>query len=187
MRRPSSTPVDRGDRNGFLCPVALALCLAGAPAARAETSATFQASATIVSGCEVNGTLPSPGDAIGTLGTLDFGEHSALATGTVTAGLTANGSIALSCTPGVALTMSLDGGEHATTTRNLQAGSSAQRVSYRLYADAAFSQELLAGQAFAVNFSDPEHVSLPVYGRAALSGNGAVGTYSDTVAVTLNW
>jgi spore coat protein U-like protein len=160
--------------------------LTGAPAG-AATSASFQATATIVSGCEINGDIPASGQAVGQFGTLSFGSHSGVATGTINSSMVSNASVVLSCTPGVTLTMTTDSGQHAGTTRNMQAGTVTQRVSYRLYRDAAFAQELIANQAVAVSFSDTTNIKLPIYGRATLPGNGAPGTYTDTVVVTLNW
>jgi spore coat protein U-like protein len=153
----------------------------------ADTTATFQVSATIVSGCEINGVLASGGETLGDYGTVDFGTHSSLSTGTVTAAITPNASLTLSCTPGVSLTMALDGGLHAATSRNMQAAESADLVPYRLYSNASLTDELLIGQASSVSFSDPQAITLPVYGKVILSGDKQPDTYSDTVILTLSW
>lgn len=167
----------------------LAVGLAAGPSSisHAATSTSFQASATIVSGCEINGSLPTPGQAIGQIGTLNFGVHSALDTGPVTAALAQNAGLTIACTPAVSLMMSIGGGLHSATTRNLQATGSSARLSYRLYRDPGFSQELLINQAVAVTFADPSHVALPIYGRLTLPGNAVPDTFEDTVVVTLTW
>lgn len=160
-------------------------CLASP--ALAGTTASFQVSATVVPGCEINGSAPAPSQNLGQLGTLNFGTHSALGTDTVTAVLVRNSGITLSCTPTVSLTMSLDGGQHAATTRNLQAAGGTERVAYRLYRDPGFGQELLANQGYGITFSDPYAVPLPIYGRLDLPGVRRPDVYRDTVTVTLTW
>lgn len=143
--------------------------------------------ASVVDGCEINGALPANGQAVGEIGVLDFGSHSALAIETVTASLTSAAGLMLQCTPGVTLTMSTDGGLHDDGTRNLQDTAGTSRLPYRLYQDAGFSQEMLAGQASAVSFTAGEPVALLIYGRLSLTGTLPPGTYDDTVVVTLNW
>lgn len=176
-------------RAGLACRTAAA-CLAPwllATPAAAETSAAFQVSASVVPGCEVNGGTPAPGASVGQIGTLDFGTHSALDTGQVTATMVRNAGFTLACTPTVALSMTLDGGLHTAGQRNLQAQDGAERIAYRLYRDAAFSQEFLTGQAVPVAFGTPSNVALPVYARLTLPGNARPAVYSDTVIVTLAW
>ncbi len=165
----------------------LALGLFAPAAATAQTTASFQVSAAIVPGCEVNGATPAAGASVGQIGTLDFGTHSALATGQVTATMVRSAGFTLACTPSVALAMTLDGGLHAAGGRNLQAQGGPERIAYRLYSDAAFSQELLTGQAVPLAFSTPSSVALPVYARLTLPGNARPAVYSDTVVVTLAW
>ena len=161
-------------------------------AAVAETSASFLVSATIEAGCEVNGSVPAPNAGIGQIGTLAFGTHSALATGPVTATMVQSGGFPLACTPTALPTMTLDGGLHGGSTgsalRNLESpAGAAERIAYRLYRDAGFNQELLAGQAYAVSLDNPLAITLPIHGRLTLAGNRRAAVYSDTVVVTLTW
>lgn len=164
------------------------LALAAVPlGAQAETTASFGVSAQVVSGCEINGALPTNGQSIGTVGTLDFGSHPALETGLVTASLLPATGLAVRCTPGVSLLMSTDGGTHNNGLRNLQLNAGTVRQPYRLYRDAARSQEWLAGQAVAISFTAGADISLPIYAGLVLSGTLPPGTYTDTVVITLNW
>lgn len=161
-------------------------------AAVADTSASFLVSAKIEAGCEVNGVVPAAGANVGQIGTLAFGEHSALATGPVTATMVQSGGFHLACTPTALPTMTLDGGLHGgsagSALRNLESpAGAAERIAYRLYRDAGFSQELLAGQAYAVPLGTPLAITLPIYGRLTLAGNRRAAVYSDTVVVTLTW
>ncbi|HEY0271501.1 MAG TPA: spore coat U domain-containing protein [Sphingomonas sp.] len=182
-------PAARATFGGVGLARAAAICCAigNGAAAGAAPSASFQATATIVSGCEVDGALPGGGQTIGQIGTLDFGVHSALSTDTITASLAQNAGLLLVCTPGVALTMNVDAGLHGGATRAMQAPGNASRLSYHLYRDAAFAQELLANQPIPVSFVSATPIALPIFGRLTLPGNLPPGTYGDTVLVTLNW
>ena len=165
----------------------LTLCLSDT--VRAETSANFQVSAVIEAGCSVDG-LGLAGNA-GTIGALDFGEDSGLSTATHTAGLIGNQVITLRCTPGVTLTMAIDGGQHeAGGIRNLQLGGGTEdRLQYRLYADAGFNQEIDIGQSRSITITSAvmNDVELPVFGRLVLPGARVPGVYTDTLIVTLDW
>lgn len=118
---------------------------------------------------------------------LDFGTHPALSTETITASLAQTGGLVLRCTPGVTLTMSIDAGQHGGATRAMQAPGNTSLLSYRLYRDAAFGQEVLVNQMVPVSFSSGAPILLPIFGRLTLPGNLPSGTYGDTVLVTLNW
>lgn len=156
---------------------------------QAETSAEFTVSAIIASGCSVDG-FGSSGNA-GSLGTLDFGSDSALSTATRNANTLTAQTIRLRCTPGVNLTMAIDGGSHsAAGSRHLQLGpNSALRLAYNLCADAACNQPLAisSGRAIAVSALNSNDVKLPIYGRLTLPGQANAGTYTDTLTVTLTW
>ncbi|AGE26394.1 MULTISPECIES: Csu type fimbrial protein [Pseudomonas] len=144
----------------------------------AVTNQSFQVSATITPGCLIVGGGVN-------YGSLNYGSYSALATSTVTAALT--GGITLQCTPGVALSVSVDGGLHSTSGRNLKHSSGSAQVGYQLFRDAAFSQSLGVSQSVSVSYSDASNIRLPIYGRVVLPGNQPNGTYSDTLQVQLSW
>lgn len=163
----------------------LSVCLAGvgllltAPL-DAATSSTFQVSAQITAGCLVVGGVTS-------YGLLDFGTRSALSTASLTTSLGGT-TVTFQCTPGVGLSMSLDGGQNsASGTRNLKRSGGTQLLAYQLYSDAAFTQALGIGASVAVSYSDPSAIKLPVYGRTQLSGTLPAGTYTDVVQVTVTW
>lgn len=155
--------------------------------AHAETSRTFAVSATVSPGCAVDGVGMS-GNA-GTMGTLTFTSQPALATSTVQASLSASQTITLRCTPGVSLSMSIDGGLHQATSRTLQLGTTSNRLAYGLCADAACGQVIGIAQptSITVTSANMNDVRLPIYGRLTLPGNTPPGTYTDTVTVTLSW
>jgi len=160
-----------------------ALCACAMTSALAAETSTLRVSASIAPGCRVNGDINPQA---GKLGSLDFGQQAALATGNVVANLAANGAVTLSCTPGMALTMSIDGGGHYNDgERNLAAGNT--RIPYRLYADAALSRAIPVGQPMAVDYDTPANIRLPVYAVLTLPGNNPPGTYLDVLTVTLSW
>jgi spore coat protein U-like protein len=160
--------------------LAAGLALVLLPPAQAVTSSTFQVSATIAAGCLVVGGVTA-------YGVLDYGTRSALATGVIGTSLGGT-TVTFQCTPGVGLSMSLDGGQNsASGTRNLKRSGGTQLLAYQLYSDAAYSQVLGIGSSASVSYSDPTAIKLPVYGRTTLPGNLPAGTYTDVVQVTVTW
>ena len=159
---------------------ALAVCIGwGMPVSLlAVTSQSFLVSATITPGCLVvtGGT---------NYGSLAFGSYSALATSTPSVALTS--SVVLQCTPGVALSMTVDGGLYNSSGRRMQLDSGTAKVAYQLFRDAALSQSLGISQSVSVAYSNANNITLPIYGRVQLPGNTPGGTYSDTLQVQLTW
>ncbi|PSS58364.1 spore coat U domain-containing protein [Pseudomonas sp. BBP2017] len=146
----------------------------------AQVGSSFQVSAQVVAGCLVVG-------GVSHYGNLNFGSHSALASGTVSTALTGT-SVTLQCTPGVALSMSIGGGQNTSSgTRNLKRSTGSQLLAYQLFGDAGFSQNLGIDQSVAVTYSDPNAIKLPVYAQAQLSGTLPAGSYTDVVQVVLTW
>lgn len=146
----------------------------------AALQSTFQVSATIAAGCLVVGGVSSYGN-------LNFGTYSALATGPATTQLGGT-TVTLQCTPGVALSMSVDGGLNSSAgTRNLKRNTGTSLVPYQLYRDAGLSQVLGISQNVTVSYSDPTAIKLPVYARAQLPGTLPAGSYTDVVQVVLSW
>ena len=104
----------------------------------AATTSSFQVTAQIVAGCLVVGGVTS-------YGTLDYGSQSALATGTLGTSLGGT-TVTFQCTPGVALSMSVDGGLYSSTGRNLQLNSGS-----------AFEQHRRQSGALGHEFGDVQH------------------------------
>ncbi|MBB2200570.1 Csu type fimbrial protein [Gluconacetobacter tumulisoli] len=146
-------------------------------------------SAIVTAGCEIDGQVPADGGSVGSFGTLDFGSQPSLSTETLTGTLLGGSGVTISCTPGVAASMQVDGGRHDDgTTRNLQLAAGSAQVPYRLYSDSAETAEIPPGLAVTLDTSTtPGAVTLPLYGRLALPGTGPAGTYADTLTITLQW
>ncbi len=180
-------------RHACAAPAFLLLCgggfLSSMKEAHADTSANFDVAAVIVPGCLVDG-FGSSGN-VGSVGQLDFGTDSSLSKAGHVAMTASNQSIRLRCTPGVTMTMSIDGGVHsASGTRNLQLGATpTARIGYRVCRDAACNQPISIGGTTSetissVNSSD---VRLPIYAALTLPGDLRPGTYTDTLTVTITW
>lgn len=158
--------------------IGLGVSLAGPLSA--VTTSTFQVNAQIVAGCLVVG-------GVSAYGVLNFGTRSALYVGNADASLGGT-AVTFQCTPGVAMSMSLDGGQNsAAGSRNLKRGNGTQVVPYQLFQDVALTQSLAIGQSVTVSYSNPAVIKLPLYARAQLSGKVPAGTYTDVVQVTVTW
>lgn len=159
---------------------ALALMLSAGPV-RALPTQAFQVSASVVAGCQVQGG--------GVLGTLDFGTRSAIGGPLAVAAFTQNSAVSIACTPGTTLNMSIDGGSHYTTTRNLRRSNGLDKVAYRLFTSPAYTaaSEIPVNQNVTVSFNNAANITLPVYGLVRLNGFQRAGTYTDVLSVTLSW
>ncbi|GHB13300.1 Csu type fimbrial protein [Salinicola rhizosphaerae] len=154
----------------------------------AETQRSFQVSATVSEGCLVSETGETSGN-VGEFGTLDFGTASSLSSDVLTSAVVQAGAVSLECTPGIELTMRIDGGLNAASgSRQVSRVDGDQALAYALYADAGLQQSIGIDEAVAFQL-DPSSssISLPVYGRLALPGNAYAGTYTDRLTVTLAW
>lgn len=151
--------------------------------ANAVTQQSFQVGATITPGCSV-----ASGSG-GLFGTLNFGSHSGVENGITSNAFIPNTSLALACTPGVALSMTIDGGKNYTSVRNMVRTGGSDTVPYRLYTSGALTAntEILVNQAVAITYSNSNNITLPIYGAAQLTGFSPAGTYTDQLTVTLSW
>lgn len=114
--------------------------------ANAIITAQFKAQATIVAGCAVLGT--------GSLfGTLSFGTYPGTGTGGVNGTFVQNTSLTLACTPGVTLNMAINGGSNFTTVRNVMQSGNSLQLPYRIYTDAAHTNEIIVNQNVPLNIS----------------------------------
>ena len=161
----------------------LFLALAGANDVAAITTQSFKVSATITPGCSI---VTGSG---GVLGTLNFGSYSGVQSGSVNAQFAPNASLSLACTPGVALSMSIDGGQNYSSVRRMQRTGGTDKVPYRLYSNSALTPatEIGVNQAVSIAYSNSNNIALPIYGTAQLTGFSPAGNYSDQLTVTLSW
>lgn len=162
---------------------ALIVCLMLVPAVGAVTSQSFKVSAIIVPGCAV-----STGSG-GVFGTLDFGTHNGVESAPVSTSFVPNGALSIACTPGVALSMSINGGQNYSSVRRMKRSGGTEVVGYRLYSSSslAANSEIGVNQAIPVTYTNSNNIALPLFGVALLTGFSPAGTYSDQLTVTLSW
>ena len=133
-----------------------------------STSFSFQATATVLKSCNVSAT------------DLSFG-----AVGDLTVPVVGQSALSLQCTQGTGYTVSLNGGLSGATdptARKMTMGSSS--VTYGLYQNSARTlawgtQSTLGGSGTAST------QTIPVYGLVPLQPTPPVGTYSDTIVVSV--
>lgn len=144
---------------------------------------SFQVGATIVPGCSVASGTGS------VFGTLNFGTWTGVQRNLVSAAFVPNSSLGVACTPGVALSMAINGGQNFTSVRNMVRNGGTNTVPYRLYSASSLSagSEILANQAVSVTYTNSNNITLPIFGAAQLTGFSPAGTYSDQLTVTLSW
>jgi len=172
--------------SGRLVLALLALPVA-ALAATIPTSPSFSVSASVVRGCVVSGsTSQISGIAFGGI---NFGSHPALQSGAMQAmaGSTMGSQAKLVCTPGTAVQISIDGGQHVQGAQRRMSNGAGKYVPYSLEliqgAPALLAPNVPVGLVIAAT-----PLALPVRGTATLPGaTAAAGIYADTVQVTLSW
>jgi spore coat protein U-like protein len=164
----------------------LGLCIMSLPEradALTVTTKTFAVGATIASGCSVTSGTG------GVLGTLNFGTHTGAESGQISTSFVPNASLSLACTPGVALSMAIDGGLHYSSVRYLQRSGGTQLIPYRLYSSSslAANSEIIMNQAVSVSYTDANNIALSIFAAAQLTALSTAGTYTDQLTVTLSW
>lgn len=159
-------------RKAFLigCGVALSV----GPAFAQTATSTFDVTITIQADCEITSTE-----------TLDFGT-----TGVLTSNVDQAANLQVTCTPDTAYNIGLDVGTGAgatVATRFMTSG--ANLIGYGLYRDAG--RTLIWGDTVGANTQASTGTgsaqTFPVYGRVPPQATPAVGTYDDTVTVTVTF
>jgi spore coat protein U-like protein len=163
--------------------------------ASAQISGTLNASLNLTSACSVNGEIPAgPVD----LGDLDFGTHSAVFTGELTAQARVAGErTKIRCSGDIgSVSIEINAGLNAGGTPAFGDGTRALKhetenvyVRYELYADPTHTTVYMAGVAQPVALTPGEELELPIYGRINKSSPEGLqpGTYRDTVTVTITF
>jgi spore coat protein U-like protein len=169
----------------------LASLLLTAGACRADptsASRTVAVSATILAGCVISANA-GQSTAID-FGLLDFGAQASTHIGSINAAVGAGIAAAVMvCTPGLALNVTVSGGNHAQASqRRMANAANSSFVPYGLYLDASHASALAVDVATSVAAATVSALNfLPLHGVATMGGANPAGAYSDTVAVTLSW
>lgn len=164
----------------------LAFVTAQSLADPSPVSRAFQVQAVVANGCVFGTSVSSP---VSDLGTIDFGTVTNLSAGQSAASTAGNGSIILTCTPGISVSVGLGSGLNGvgTTERYLKQVGGTELLAYQLYRDAG--QILVWGtgsQALTISSFPPSTQTYTVYARLlGRSGLPSAGEYVDTVVVEL--
>ena len=107
----------------------------------------------------------------------------------VSTSFVADGALSIACTPGVALSMSINGGQNYSSVRRMTRSGGTEVVGYRLYSSSslAANSEIGVNQAIPITYTNSNNIALPLFGVALLTGFSPSGTYSDQLTVTLSW
>ena len=137
-----------------------------------STSFSFQATATVLKSCNVSA------------GNLDFG-----GVGDLNALVDGQSTLSVQCSRGTGYTVALDGGLSGATSPTARTMTmSGKAVTYGLYQDGARAtpwgtqaNATLGGTGTAAT------QAIPVYGRVPIQPTPPIGTYSDTVVVSVTY
>ncbi len=179
----------------------VALSLVALPAsalAQNTLDGTLGATLELTSSCVISGDSATSG---ANFGTLDFGERPATFTGVITTHATGGaggpGATQILCSPDVtSVSVGVSGGDNAgegstvgTGARAIALGSS--YIPYDVFSDSGHSIVYPAdGTPLSVTVPAPGTAfALPIYGRINKTSGAAmaVGTYSDTLTVTIEF
>ena len=156
--------------------IALALALifvASVPVTAATSTATLTVTATVAAECTVGAA------------TLAFGTYSTLGS----SNLDQTTSFNVACTSGTSATVGLNLGSNASgSTRRLSDGA-AGFLSYELYSDSGRTTVWGNSGGALVNYSASSNAAqaFTVYGRIPGAQNAAIGSYSDSVTITVTF
>ncbi|MCQ2999860.1 spore coat protein U domain-containing protein [Pseudomonas syringae] len=142
-------------------------------ASAATATATMSVTASVVAACTVSASAMS------------FAAYSGTA-------IDGTADLTINCTNDAPYTIALgvgNGTSATTATRVLTGSLSGTTLNYGLYQDASHSTVWgeTVGTDTLAGTGDGANQTIPVYGRIVAGQNGSVGTYADSVAVTVNY
>ncbi|QTF07702.1 spore coat protein U domain-containing protein [Brenneria izadpanahii] len=175
----------------LLPPLVALFTLGGASVAHSETvTGNIGVTLTITTACAVDSGTSSGS----TWGTIDFGTHDSLATnidGQVTS--TSGNGLTVTCSTGTPATVRIGTGANDNSSlRTLASSGGTYNIPYRLYTDANMTTEIPLNDADGIALTATGSAqSIPVHARILPSDQTilapSAGTYTDTVAATVEW
>ncbi len=157
------------------------LAIASVTARAGTTTSTFAVTANVISSCVIN-----------SVGALGFGAYDPNAA----TALTGTSTINVNCTKGSPYTVALDYGIHGGTAANrIMQDAGTDTLNYNLYVDSGYTK-VWNSTCVAGNNCDSGTGAGPgvanqqtytVYGQLPAGQNAPVGSYSDTITVTVNF
>ena len=148
---------------------------------------SFDVTANVVNGCSLGGS----GSGGANFGTINFGTMPTVLSNIDVASSSGAGSIIVTCSPGASITLALDYGLHNgnSSFRYLSNESGTAKLAYQLYRDSSYNQ-VWATDSLAYTISSFPEITqtYTVYARLFSTPTmPAVGTYTDTITVTLTY
>ncbi|MEC5343631.1 spore coat U domain-containing protein [Brenneria populi] len=129
-----------------------------------------------------------------TWGTIDFGSYSSLSANIDGQTTNTSGSgLAVTCSEGTPATVYIGSGANdSSTLRTLAPSSGSYKIPYRLYSDSARTTEIPLNDTNGITLTATGVAqSIPVYARILPADQTIIsptaGTYTDTVAATVEW
>ncbi|RLM24896.1 spore coat protein U [Brenneria alni] len=166
----------------------LSVALCSFQSAALTVSSTFIVSADIQKGCafgsDVSNSQPD-------MGAINFGTQSASATNVDVASTAGGGSIVVTCTPGIAISIELDYGLHSTSSsqRYVMNTTGTTSLPYQLYRDSARTQVWGTGDlAMSISSFPTTTQTYTVYARYfGATPLPSAGEYTDNVTISLTY
>lgn len=164
------------------------LPLVAAPAGALTVSSTFTVGAEIQKGCAFGNNV---GGSISDLGNIDFGTQSAAVANVDVASSAGNGSIVVTCTPGITVSIELDYGLHggSSSRRYVMNTAGTRSLPYQLYRDASRTQVWGTGDlAMSISSFPAATQTYTVYARYfGAAPLPPAGEYTDSVTVSVTY
>lgn len=148
--------------------------LLGAGAARADTTATMQVSATVAKSCAITATA------------IALSDYDALDATATSAG---TGTISVQCTKKMPYDLKIDDGGYAAGAgaRRMKNDAQSEYLSYQLFQDPAHATPWTETSFVSGTGTGRTAVSHTVYAFVPAGQDVAVGTYNDAVKVTVSF
>jgi len=171
------------NRNRILVTAAAVIVIVGVaivavPRLHADThQANLTVQASVSANCRLTG------------GTLNFGAYDPVVANVGT-DLDNTGTFTVACTKSAAnVWIGMDGGVNYSGGRRMQVGATGNYLSYELYKEAARTNVWGNTQPTGVDYTPTSKAptTLTVYGRVPQNQDVAVGSYTDTVVMTVNF
>lgn len=148
---------------------------------------SFDVTANVVNGCSLGGS----GSGGANFGTINFGTMPTVLSNIDVASSSGAGSIIVTCTPGASIMLALDYGLHNGNNNFRYLSNGTTSLAYQLYRDSSYSQvwgTMADSLAYTISSFPETTQTYTVYARLFSTPTmPAVGTYTDTITVTLTY
>lgn len=160
-----------------------ALLLVGPLAAKAvDKTATIGLQVEVLPACQAGSVNGGSID----FGTLSFGTHFSLNNAVSAIGQPNAGALRVNCQQNVPYRVLINGGHSGAVGNRRMVGPSAAELSYNLYTAADYAT-VWDNSTGVTGMGNGRDQWLPVYGRVPAQAVSQIGSYGDTLTVTVSW